>query len=326
MPDMPQTNVVDAEQGRFNALWRNVCQALRFIFPKTIDPYSHNVAEDVLLLSRYAVEVAKVPESVAVDEAYALCRKQKVESLDDEEFRKLVRLYKSLEDALAPVTSRTLRATHVETIRGYLVTSAGLYLTFLWILSIAIMLLAAVTSEEQILDEIIVFANPEEHSWSFFWNTLYLINHSVFEACLYGTLGSTVFLLRNTSNRIRERTFIIFEIPADVGRLILGTLAGGLVALFPELFSGSQEQLDVTNMGVTFSLSFVAFLAGYNVDFVFSILDRIVEKIKLVKQVNRSEVLLNRHKQKLENAKSDEEKRVLKGVVQDLEMMSSHPH
>lgn len=86
---------------------------------------------------------------------------------------------------------------------------------------------------------------------------------------LYGLLGASVYILRTLSSQIRARTYseasnIDFRI-----RLYLGTLGGMVSAWFinPEVASGFVKSL---------SPFAIAFLAGYSVELLFAVMDKII--------------------------------------------------
>ena len=86
---------------------------------------------------------------------------------------------------------------------------------------------------------------------------------------LYGLLGASVYILRTLSSQIRARTYseasnIDFRI-----RLYLGTLGGMVSAWFinPEVAGGLVK---------TLSPFAIAFLAGYSVELLFAVMDKII--------------------------------------------------
>lgn len=86
---------------------------------------------------------------------------------------------------------------------------------------------------------------------------------------LYGLLGASVYILRTLSSQIRARTYseasnIDFRI-----RLYLGTLGGMVSAWFigPEVAGGLVKSL---------SPFAIAFLAGYSVELLFAVMDKII--------------------------------------------------
>ncbi len=86
---------------------------------------------------------------------------------------------------------------------------------------------------------------------------------------LYGLLGASVYILRMLSSQIRTRTYseasnIDFRI-----RLYLGTLGGMVSAWFinPEVAGGLVK---------TLSPFAIAFLAGYSVELLFAVMDKII--------------------------------------------------
>jgi hypothetical protein len=87
---------------------------------------------------------------------------------------------------------------------------------------------------------------------------------------VYGGLGACVFLLRSAHVFIYQRSFDTRRKPEYFNRILLGAVAGGAIMLFVSQISGDG--------GTTIQLSAAAlgFLAGYNTDFLFSTIERVM--------------------------------------------------
>ena len=93
----------------------------------------------------------------------------------------------------------------------------------------------------------------------------------------YGTLGACAYLLRISERRLRMRDFDSCRIPEHRTRLVLGTLSGGMIVLFI-----SADLLNAKNGGGSaFVLvqGALGFIAGYSIDFLFDVIDRIIKAI-----------------------------------------------
>jgi hypothetical protein len=88
----------------------------------------------------------------------------------------------------------------------------------------------------------------------------------------YGALGACPHILRVREKHLRERTFGPRRIPQHRNRMVLGTLSGGAIVLFVTIGEGSDSTLKLT-------VAAMGFLAGYSIDFLFVILDRILNAI-----------------------------------------------
>jgi hypothetical protein len=91
---------------------------------------------------------------------------------------------------------------------------------------------------------------------------------------LFGLVGSFVWVIRRVSYEVSTHTFVAESWPRNVMRLALGPLAGMAVGLIivPELSGSDSSALILKSL----SPIALAFIAGYGVELVFAVLDRIV--------------------------------------------------
>jgi hypothetical protein len=95
---------------------------------------------------------------------------------------------------------------------------------------------------------------------------------------LYGFLGSAASVIRDFSRKMRDSTFAPRDLTLTVVRLALGILAGASVGLF--FTPTTLPQGDPLPTGaVALSASALAFLAGYGVEVLFSMLDSTIARI-----------------------------------------------
>jgi hypothetical protein len=188
--------------------------------------------------------------------------------LSPEEWIAFELAYYDLATALSPVTAETLRNTTGvpyeyrswwQQIRGD--SPAIRFTRVLWIVTIAFAVIVlgsnwylGVKSEEP--------------------NTgTYLAWRVIIELAtpwVYGGLGACVFLLRSAHVFIYQRSFDTRRKPEYFNRILLGAVAGGAIMLFVSQIAGDG--------GTTIQLSAAAlgFLAGYNTDFLFSTIERVM--------------------------------------------------
>lgn len=96
---------------------------------------------------------------------------------------------------------------------------------------------------------------------------------------LYGLLGAFIFVLRTLAREIKDLTYSFDSEISYRLRLTLGSLAGMIVGWF--------LRADSDSMIVSLSPMAIAFLMGYNVDILFSIMDRFIMNItKWIQQDN----------------------------------------
>ncbi len=86
---------------------------------------------------------------------------------------------------------------------------------------------------------------------------------------VYGLLGAMAFLLRSLARNARERLYRIEDTVANVAHLCLGAFAGLAIGWFWKGSGGSDNEMALSPFAV-------AFVAGYSIDLVFTLMDRIV--------------------------------------------------
>jgi uncharacterized membrane protein len=82
-------------------------------------------------------------------------------------------------------------------------------------------------------------------------------------------IGAVAFVIRTISDQIKTTTFSQNSPSRHLMRVALGALAGMVVGLF----NGLSGQLNLSPLAV-------AFLAGYGVEAMFSVIDGVIEKFR----------------------------------------------
>jgi hypothetical protein len=176
--------------------------------------------------------------------------------LNAEDKINFVNQYAMLEKSTERVTARTLLATRIHG-RGFFhaafFTSVGKYLLFLSIITIAFVYFLA--------ENIVLKGGTNNIAMPFY----------------AAGLGTCVYLLRVTQEKLKNREFDPAFIPSQLIRLGLGVLAGGSVVLFPDLMKTGQSGSDI---GVGLGQGSLAFILGYAVDIFYAVLDNLGGKIK----------------------------------------------
>jgi hypothetical protein len=101
---------------------------------------------------------------------------------------------------------------------------------------------------------------------------------SYFLPMMYGLLGAAIYVMRSLSDSIRQSSFTVEDISLHIMRLALGPLAGiaiGLIAV-PEVPSTVNAGTDAFFLHTLTPLS-LAFLAGYGIELLFAVMDRIIQ-------------------------------------------------
>jgi hypothetical protein len=203
-------------------------------------------------LARFLIEhdhETEIPPSINAGQFLNWCEKYPMLREDDKII--FINQYAELEKLAKNVTARTLVATRIHGhgfFHAALNTSVGRYLIFLFLLTFyfAGYLLIGIIEPDATHDKLVPFAAAG--------------------------LGTCVYLLRVTQEKLKTRTFDPAYLPSQFIRLVLGTLAGGTIVLFPVFYKNSID--------IGFTQGLVAFVLGYAVDIYYALLDNIGGKIK----------------------------------------------
>lgn len=91
----------------------------------------------------------------------------------------------------------------------------------------------------------------------------------------YGALGATAALLRILHTYIYDRTYDRRRKPEYYNRILLGTIAGGVIAMFVEVQADAEAKALTSKL----SAGALGFLAGYSTDFLYSTIERITSAL-----------------------------------------------
>ena len=94
----------------------------------------------------------------------------------------------------------------------------------------------------------------------------------------YGAIGACVYLLKTLHAFIYQRSFDPARVPEYYDRILLGAVSGGMIVLFVAQTAGDGSQLGNTHV-IHFSAAALGFIAGYNTDFLFSAIERMVAAV-----------------------------------------------
>jgi hypothetical protein len=273
----------------------------------------NSIASDVSHLMGYLVNKK---EGVSEDDAqaiYALLDKNNREELNEDEKKSLFAYRVKISSGLEGITPETLKATRGLSSRHYW------YLIMLWALAF-LMVVVAIYYFKLELDiremELVPGEDPTAEQDKIFnqYNWLNLLL-----PYLYGGLGACIYLMRVTGQKFKERTFNPDRLPEHLNRLVLGSLAGGMIILFI-----NEEGIE----GIAISTATLGFVAGYSIDFFFNVVDRVINAIlpkvgldtlKKDMNVKKVKLLIQRYKKKLSETQDTKEKAQLEKTITDLE-------
>ena len=240
---------------------------------------------DAINLATFAVENGRLPESVSFSELYRMWEK-KVENgarLSEADVDNLQYYYQILEAELSPVSAISLRATDetqsrkgnrkkIAKHKGYLNNDAGRHAKRMWYMAFAILGLMIAINLYRYMFDMNAGDWAQNYTESFTDLTLVYWLAGMITPFAYGAFGATVRLLRITEQRLRERSFDPRRLAEHLNRLVLGTLSGGVIVLIYSTGGVGDTDVKLTEAAL-------GFLAGYSVDLMFSLLDRLVKAI-----------------------------------------------
>jgi hypothetical protein len=233
--------------------------------------------------------------------------------------------YRDLAQFLRPVNVTTLRATSDEHGRkaGFLLTPHGkkseskIWSRKLWMWTVAAAVFIVISENYSAwlnrfsaLDEFSDAVALRRH-------TIAMILQSIVPFA-YGGLGALAYLLRSAHTHLCERSFDPLRVPEYYNRMLLGLVAGGAIQLFITQVAGEGTM-------VRLSASALAFISGYNCDFLFTTIERVSAAIlpKVgIESVRRAEIPLagvsmETLMRQYETA-SPEGKKVIEGLINKL--------
>lgn len=245
---------------------------------RELERYKEEIREAQELLDFAIAESAPAREGpVVVSDTIVAAVKEAEQQLLTEQLppadirTKFEAAYRDLAQLVAPVTARTLHDTKGPIVDGKRrLSPAGRWSMRLWMITIVFLGWIAVTEtleraliqlpiEEETAPGLIALAIASQ--------VLTSLNRFV-----YGALGACAYLLRSLHTYIYRREFNSDRIPEYLSRILLGVVSGGAISLF-------VNQLTTEDGVVTLSEAALAFLAGYNSDFLFRVIERVVEAI-----------------------------------------------
>ena len=193
--------------------------------------------------------------------------------------------YRDLVQFLAPVTAASLRATDDQ--RGKNVRlwapghqSAGkLWSRKLWFWTIAFAVFVVVSENYDGLLARFYPLDADSDAGTIRLHMLAAISGSIVPFA-YGGLGALTYLLRSAHQKLHNRTFNTLRIPEYFNRMLLGVVSGGAVKLFVDQAGGGAGTVELSS-------SVLAFVAGYNCDFLFSAIERVMAAILPKVPVNK---------------------------------------
>jgi len=188
--------------------------------------------------------------------------------LDGKNVAAFEKAYRQLAATLAPITTASLRATVLGS-AGW--TKSKRWSHTLWAVTIVsgIALYVIETLGKVLLDDDQATALFAGHRDAFELCYVWLKGLIPFG---YGLLGACAYLLRSCHAYIRDRTFDPLYIPEYWNRLLLGAVGGGVILFFVDWLQNAEGTVQLSSAAM-------AFVAGYNSDILFTLIERIKDAL-----------------------------------------------
>jgi hypothetical protein len=196
--------------------------------------------------------------------------------------------YQNLQRATHPVTAATLRATSrseggkkARRLFGLFPrhSSAEDWSLKMWIVTVSTIVFILGTELWSNIQPIWHPVDPDSGNGGINFPYVTLEFQNMLLPFAYGLFGSCAYLLRACHKRISDRTFDLHRIAEYKNRMILGFVSGGGVMLFI-----SEIAVDNAGEATELGASAVAFLAGYNTEYLFQLIERLSQALLPKKQ------------------------------------------
>ena len=185
--------------------------------------------------------------------------------------------YRDLAQLMTPVTAATLQATSdapgdakkvFPWVLRQPVSEAEIWSHKLWAYTLITAILILFSENTATILAQFYPADRETVGAGLRWQLFSSILQSL-EPFLYGALGALAYLLRSAHTYIYERSFDTRRTPEYTNRILLGMIGGGAIKLFVAGVSADDGTV------AELSGAALAFIAGYNGDFLFSAIERV---------------------------------------------------
>ncbi len=297
--------------------------------PSDLAAYHDEIRSASMLLD-YAISVGhQVPDDVILEIRKSEQYLDTTSSPSAEIKASFDKSYRDLAKMMTPVTARTLKATDDKLGKTHLLLMAPkqtlsdgrIWSRKLWLMTIVFFLAAFVGENLQYIVNHPYFTVDFDTGKSVLglslvtWQVL-AAGFKTFVPFTYGAIGSCAFLLRTCHRFVHERSFDTNRIPEYYSRILLGLVSGGVIILF----------IDPDQTTIKISAVALAFLAGYNSDFLFTTIERvsaaIFPKVPAETETNEAqqsqitEISLDKVIEEYGKATTPEAKKVLEAIIE----------
>jgi hypothetical protein len=199
---------------------------------------------------------------------------------EESERTKFEEAYRDLAQILTPVTAATLRATsdaEADGRRVFLLSRRPLSEAYIWsrkLWAYAMLTAFVILFSENTATILAQFfpADRETVGATLTWQLISSVLQSL-EPFAYGALGALAYLLRSAHTYIYERSFDTRRSPEYNNRILLGMISGGAIMMFVSQITTDKGEV------IQLSGAALAFIAGYNCDFLFTAIERVMAAI-----------------------------------------------
>ena len=195
--------------------------------------------------------------------------------------------FRDLSAMMKPVRADTLRATNPKCGRTYMSLGLGtlrseaeIWSFKMWMFTGFALLFIATT---EFLQELATGWYPLNSGFEMDWvydMHLFLVGFNILLPFFYGLLGACLYLLPKCHDFVSNRSFDPLRIAEYKSRMLLGFASGGIVMYFvSQIGVGDANEAPNGDEIIQLSAPVLAIIAGYNTDFIFQAIERMVAAI-----------------------------------------------
>jgi len=251
---------------------------------KQCETFADHVRDAGILLNHAVVTGVDVDAGI-LDAIYEATRYVETGNLNLNDEAVIVRNFDEARRDLAvkmnPVTAHTLRATNPDCGRIFPPlwfkvrrSEAEIWSLKMWLFTgFALLMIGWTEFMQEILYDWFPLS-PDNESSVLLGLHLGLVGLNILLPFIYGLLGACLYLLPKCHEFVADRSFDPLRIAEYKSRLLLGFASGGIVMFFVhEIGVGEGDEI------IQLSAPVLAIIAGYNTDFIFQAIERMVAAI-----------------------------------------------
>jgi hypothetical protein len=276
---MPEADSDDPDTPKRSNLAKRICDAALLL------DYALAKGIDIDSATNKAIRVLQRRKQFIIDSDVGLV------DIANPEYEKILLkfddAYRDLSATMKPVRADTLRATDPDCGRIYLSLGLGtlrseaeIWSFKMWMFTGFALLFIATT---EFLQELATGWYPLNSGFEMDWvydMHLFLVGFNILLPFFYGLLGACLYLLPKCHDFVSNRSFDRLRIAEYKSRMLLGFASGGIVMYFvSQIAVGDANEAADGDEIIKLSAPVLAIIAGYNTDFIFQAIERLVAAI-----------------------------------------------